>query len=112
MVGDVPTGGTAIAPTMRETFAADAGEMCSRVGCDRAATLFWYEKCTGERLAYCPEDGVEAFGIIKRWMREPEARMSIERHAIAVEKAANRGLYDQPMRWRGSYDGDDRKMKP
>lgn len=92
-------------------FEPEVHPMCRRVGCDRAATVFWTEKATGESLAYCPEDGIEAFNLVTRWLGEPEQRLDVEKHSIAVERAVGRGLYDQPMRWQGSYDDDDRTTK-
>lgn len=85
--------------------------MCRRMGCDREATLVWTEAMTGCTIAYCAEDGVEAFNLITRWLGEPEQRINLEMHAIAAEKAAGRGLYDRPPRAREAYDGDDRKTK-
>lgn len=78
----------------------DLAPMCSRLGCDRAATITWAEGTTGASLAYCPEDGVEALNLITRWLGEPEQRIMMENYAIAVEQAAGRGLYEQPMRAR------------
>lgn len=85
--------------------------MCRRIGCDRAATLIWTEQTTGGQIAYCAEDGVEAFNLVTRWLGVPEQRINLEEHAIAVEKAIGRGLYDQPPRYRPVYDGDDTKTK-
>lgn len=108
MVGDVPTGGiTATAPTNSETVAAS----CRRLGCDRAATLFWTEQVTGKTIAYCAEDGVEAFNLITRWLGEPQQRIRLEEFTVAVEKVTGKGLYAQPPRVRDSYDGDDRATK-
>jgi hypothetical protein len=96
-VDSVPTGGTATAPTIRETVAADADEQnqtsCRRIGCDRPATLIWTERTTGKQMAYCAEDGVEAFNLITRWLGEPAQRLAVEEHRVEVENALGRGLY-------------------
>lgn len=108
IVGDVPTGGTttATAPTNQNT---EAEHLCRRTDCGRAAILVWTEQATGEVMAYCAEDGVEAFNLLTRWLREPEQRVTLDRYAAAVEKATGRGLYDQPPRYRATYDDDDSK---
>lgn len=72
----------------------DQGETkCGRLGCEQPATLIWREKTTGETLAYCAEDGVEAFNLVTRWCKEPLQAVHLEEHKVAVERAIGGGLY-------------------